>query len=880
MNTTHGCNFCRRMGMPLLPIRPAVMAKGDDLPSLPSDFSPSIQPEGETDYTARLLRKGFLYIWSEQCRYWLNYFVTDDGYFYPLPLNGNIPPRLIDGELKPCITQPQELAAASLITLPMKPPGIKNGNYWFIWSEEQWTDKTRQLHEKPEWQQMYMQKFDMDAWLMTHQGQQARSINLLTQTVAEYSPSVRICQMKDWTPTPFKPVTANSASELIKAATSLDAQHGALLLLSDPVAAAMEISSLSRYRFDQAITDNPEFKRGIALSAMLNGLELSVRECLFQTVKDSDIRNEQKTRFGWDSPAGPHFPDPESAEKLHRLDEETRNERVNEVWQHYEKYIDRNQQNEFTSKLIKHITSYNERIIVPMTRMFLNWLQSTAMKSYFIQHFDPTSPHSGARYIQTVFNCLVGMEDKAGVIKFIEQQLYMSEKEEQNYLLRAVFFNNNAWISQFEAEMNTHGGRDWDKGISWDRLADGVKEISQQYSSAINLALERLHYLYLPAIMKATGEMAKGVQVNFAISILAIQGKAFLRIPVDTGTKQYLNALTRGMAGLLEMSGKTGGRLYQALQKETGYMARGISETARIKTYLPTLIDIDEVKKLQALSEHERLAKLGSVLKTEDEIVNAVFPFSTHLQLAKAQGISGNTILSELGHNAFPFAGSTFSALFQGWVVLNGFQKEGWPGTPDGWARFSSNGAMAWAAAMDTLKRASAGIIRLELSPTVTFGARFVLKIASWPWWERLGFLGGAVFTFVEAYEGVTDIIADKKDVGLAHLANGLGVGLMTLATGKSIIEPLLISMGLSSASVAEGSLFALIFGPWGILVGVLLILAANAWLVSQTRNEIQEWLASTLWRRIPDGESAIPVQFRNSLMEKEAFNALSKGNA
>lgn len=61
------------------------------------------------------------------------------------------------------------------------------------------------------------------------------------------------------------------------------------------------------------------------------------------------------------------------------------------------------------------------------------------MKSYFIQHFDTTSPHSGARYIQTVFNCLAGMEDKAGVIKFIEQQLFMSEKEEQNYLLRAVF---------------------------------------------------------------------------------------------------------------------------------------------------------------------------------------------------------------------------------------------------------------------------------------------------------------------------------------------------------------------------------------------------------------------------------------------------------
>ncbi len=427
--------------------------------------------------------------------------------------------------------------------------------------------------------------------------------------------------------------------------------------------------------------------------------------------------------------------------------------------------------------------------------------------------------------------------------------------------------------------MNTHGGRDWDKGISWDRLADGVKEITQQYASAINLALERLHYLYLPAIMKAIGEMAKGVQVNFAISILAIQGKAFLRVPVDTGTKQYLKALTRGMAGLLEMSGKTGGRLYQALQKETGYMARGISETARIKTYLPTLIDIDEVKKLRALSEHERLAKLGSVLKTEDEIVNAVFPSSTHLQLAKAQGLSGNTILSELGHNAFPFAGSTFSALFQGWVVLNGFQKEGWPGTPDGWARFSSNGAMAWAATMDTLKRASAGIIRLELSPTVTFGARFMLKIASWPWWERLGFLGGLVFTGVEFTDGIIKISDGKTDIGIAHLVNSLGVGLMTLATGKSIILPLLTYLGLSSASVAEGSLFALILGPWGIFVGVLLILGANAWLVSQTRNEIQEWLASTLWRRIPDGDSTIPTQYQNSQMEQDAFKALGTGN-
>lgn len=856
------------------------MAKGDNLPSLRGDFSPSIQPEGETDYTARLLRKGFLYIWSEKSHKWLNYFVTDDGYFYPLPQNGDITPGLIDGKLKPCITQPQELASASLITLPMMPPGILNGIYWFIWSEEQWTEKTRQLHENPEWQQLYMQKFDMDAWLITHQDQQARSFSLLTETVAEYSPSVGMCQMKYWASTPLKSVDKNSASELIKAANRLDPKNGALLLLSDPVAAAMEISSLCRYRFDQAITDNPEFKRGIALSAMLNGLELAVRKQLYQSIEDGDNRNEQKTRFGWDSPAGPHFPDPESANKLHILDEETRLTRVNEAWQHYEKYIDREKQRAFTTELTSHITRYNKRIIAPMTRMYLNWLQSPVMKFYFIQHFDTSSPHSGARYVQTVFNCVAGMEDKAGVIKFIGQQLTLSEQDKENYLLRAAFFNNDEWISKLGGEFNFNGGRDWEKDVSWDRLADGIKEIAQKHAAAINLALEKLHYMYLPSLMSAIGKMVNGVQVNFAISMLAIQGKAFLRIPVDTNTKHYLNALTRGMAGLLEMSGKTGGRLYQALQKETALLSRSIPQTAKIKTWLPTLVDIEEARKLHALPEKQRLAKLGTVLRTEDEIVKAVFPLSTRLQLAKAQGISSSTLLSELGHNSLPFAGSAFSALFQGWVVLNGFQKESWPGTPDGWARFTSNAAMAWAAIMDTLKRVSAGIIRLELSPVVTSVARLVFKFTSWPWWERIGFLGGIIFTGVEFTAGMVDILDGKRDLGIAHIANALGVGLMTLATGKSIIIPLLISMGLSSASVAEGSLIAMILGPWGILVGVLLILGATAWLVSQTRNEIQEWLASTLWQRLPEGESAIPEQFRNSLMEKEAFIALSKGNA
>lgn len=126
-----GCSFCRRYGMPLLPVRPAVFTKEDRLLSLPASITVPVSAAGETDYTARLLRQGFLYIWCEKARYWINYFATGDGYYYPLPENGSVTPRVASVEIKPCITQPGELATASLITLPILPAHLgMNGVYW------------------------------------------------------------------------------------------------------------------------------------------------------------------------------------------------------------------------------------------------------------------------------------------------------------------------------------------------------------------------------------------------------------------------------------------------------------------------------------------------------------------------------------------------------------------------------------------------------------------------------------------------------------------------------------------------------------------------------------------------------------------------------
>lgn len=161
-----GCNFCRRVGLPIVPVRLSVKEKGDPLPGLPANLSIPIAAEGDAAYTLRLMREGFLYIWAERAARWIDYYVTGDGYFYLLPENGSVPPNLANGDIAPCITQPVELATASLITLPVKPAGMTNGVYWFAWSSEKWTPAVRLKQEDAAWRSQSMQAFDMDACLL------------------------------------------------------------------------------------------------------------------------------------------------------------------------------------------------------------------------------------------------------------------------------------------------------------------------------------------------------------------------------------------------------------------------------------------------------------------------------------------------------------------------------------------------------------------------------------------------------------------------------------------------------------------------------------------------------------------------------------------
>jgi len=874
MSHEQGCKFCRRYGLPVLPVRPAIMEKGDTLPVLPDNITVPVTAEGGAEYTARLMRQGYLYILPERSPRWINYYVTGDGYYYPLPEDGSVLPDLERGERKPCITRPQELATASLVTLPVNPPGMLNGIFWFAWSEEQWTPAVRRQHEDPAWRSRYMQPFDMDAWLMRHSAQQALPFSQLS-CVAEYSPGLRNSTLKNWTPSPLKTVSSHSAADLQHAAHTLKAESGAILLLSDPVGVATEISALARYRMQKAIDTNPELKRGTALMTMLSSVELAMRNYFYLSAETGDEKFEQQMRTGWDSPAGPHFPAPDVADRMHVLNEASRKDRVDEAWQNgYEKYIDRPQVEAFSQTLKEWLTDYDNHSVVPITRMYLAWIEGPVMVDYFVQHFDPTCAHSGGRYIQTVAKVLAGMNDKGGVIAYIDQQLNQAPLTRENYLQRAAFFNHDAWIAGLDDQLKT-GGPDWWLGISWDRLADGAKEYSGSYASAILTGLEKLSMLWSGAMMKSINLMVNGIPVRFAIGILAMQGKAFSAVNVLSGTKNYVGAMTRGMAGMLEMSARSGGQLYSAMRKLVEQLVRELPEGVAERIRLPRIIDVQAARALAALPIKERLAKLDTVVLTEDELARMLFPRTLSSSVAQLQGMSPGRLSAEVAAKGMTFGGTVFSAYFQ-WMVLHyGFEKSGLPSEGKAKAVFGANASMAVASTAEVLKLAITPLMQLELPSVMSAARNGAMRVAASGLWGGLGYGGGAVYSAIEFVHGILNVFSQKPSIGIAHIINSLGVGMMTVGSGSQISIKFLLRFGVARLTLEGSELAAFFLGPAGIFVGMLLVLGAGAWLLSHTRNDIQTWLLSTQWRRVPSGEEDVPSISPNGLKEKEGYMAL-----
>lgn len=858
MSQKQGCNFCTRQGLALLPVRPGIKGLDDSAPDYPATFTqPPVMAQGETAYTPRLLREGFLYIRNEMAGSWINYYVTQEGFYYLLPESGNVPPTVANGKTKPCIAEPAELARASLITLPVMPPPYQNGVFWFAWSEVEWTDAVRAKYENAERPEEIMQRFDMNAWLNSGEAENVAHISALTETVAEYSKGADNSGVRLWSPSYWKRAKALDGTNLVLAAEALSPGKGGMIMLSDPVAVVQELSALLNYRLKTRFAEDPEFSRGIALSATLSGLKQAMTEQFRR-----DLIAEDKTAERWSKTVGSRviagIPVPsenaeqeaEEAKDWHNRTFDERFEvRAKQRWDDYEKYIDRDKEKAFLTKLDAAVNSYNESVIIPMTETYLAWLQSQTLSTYFQYNFDTINLGSGAFYLQSVTDCLEGMQDQKSVSEWLYSQLVAEAFSGKNYILQALVFNNDEIAKQIQEKVSKVSVVD---DISWENLMDGIKDATEDYSKVLSVKMESYLSCISSGFVRLLQDMAYSKPAISIVAMVANSGYGLKTVVLTGKRKHFLRATLREVARITDIHDRfSQDKLRHHLDTAMRRMELdGVPMEDTQERRFMVLIDRNEARRISALPKETRIQEATRVLRSADDVTGSVFPrfYSTNMS-----GLRGATVnrLADTAGGSIPFAGCMASVIFQG-VALIGAAGEKDLLTWEKGTRFGANVVGAFGTSLELVERAlnDLRVLRLKAIIRSNLGANALRKTT--------GFIIQGIKVCSKA--ALIGVFWDGLN-GFDYLKQG-DYGMMVASFGSSIGGLLL-----------SGIITGLVLGPLGIAWALVLVFGCAIYMALKGDNDIQKWLKSCLWRKVPEGLYGVPAIYPTGIMEMEAFN-------
>lgn len=863
MNTQQGCKFCQRYGLPVLPVRPAVIAEDDCLPHLPASILISTAAQGRTAYTARLLRAGFLNIWSESGARWINYYATSDGFYYPLPENSDVPADIVAGTRKPCIDKPEELATASLITLPVKPAGMKNGVFWFAWSEVEWTDATRKKHEDAAYRSQYMQPFDTDAWINSGKAGQTLAISSLNASVAEYSPKASSSSHKSWTLAPFKSVKPQADQNVIQAADALYAGKGAILVLPDPVAVIQDISALSNNRIEKQFAQNPKFSRGLALSSALSSLKevLCTQFERDQLTLDSGV--EQQAQSGIAIQAGVMLPTMASVQQnaLYSHNNQSLQPLVNTYWAQYEKYIDRTKELAFLKEYDAALSAYDQQVITPMVGMYLAWLKGQTLLDYLDSNFDPEDISSGALFTQTVMYCVQHMQDKSDASAWFLEQLSQQAISNSNILLRATVMNNTQWTLNVSDTVSTH--KDYND-VPWkDKLIDVYTKITDKAAKNVQFALEG----YLNAVSSALAGMLDKAADRLMPSLVALAASygMGLKVVSSTGERKYfISAIVRQLGEMTDLESRiSASRLRHYVDIEVRRMEiAGVSMVGIHQQKSLVLINVAEATQTRALPEADRASAAAKTMHSADEVSRTLFPRQWREKLALAKGSTVNNLAND-GAQSLPFAGCVFAMIMQVGAVSKSASSlmQGQLTGAEKVSKFIADTIGAGGTLLDATERVIFKFKSLRLKSLVrlSFGRAGTVGLE-----KGLEFAGRACAAF-----GFVTVAWD-----FYHFIDEAQKGNMGLATAY------FISAAAGGVLVASALISSLVLGPIGLAIAIAFVLGSAVYIAMQSRDEIQKWLASSWWRQIPDGESDAPAIWPTMRMEMSQLQALVGDNS
>ena len=567
------CPF-HRIGLPIMPLRYAVLKNDGAFPALDGDLNmPQLaeRPLGDSArYGVRLLRPGYLYVYDEARSELKGYYVNENATLYNFDLDKPVQ----DCDRTFTCTMDHE-AKASLLTIP----NAKKATYvWLAYSDVQWTKDVCKAHKGKKGADMrerHMFKFDVQAWLSSGKHANAKSIKTLKDTAADYQvhrkrdlDQHQKQQFLGWSTVGYYDVKGWMGEMIENAAEAFLPGKGLMLALPDSTGILQDIARLMRIRFDDFVS-NKEDLRPLTVSKSIESLS----EIIMQSAESDFL--EQRGRdainhsvYGTTTPsmgAGPggagagglavgqllaDWLMPEN--KQQRMAEAenyrhpTEQERATVRWDAWKKYCenyDENARRAWQKGFDERLAKFDAATIVPLAKAHVAWITCQKTLDSFECNYDSNSADSGEVY-QTVFAlCIDGTQDKRICFKQYTDWLQGEPDDTRNLLLRAMFHNQDFVVKKV---VEAHeAALDW-KAIPWGNLHEayktGLKVLSEGQMDKTARLLEQLMG---PVVQVLKMGVDSGIARKLAmyVGLLARQNVAI--VEVEGGKKAFRAALIR-----------------------------------------------------------------------------------------------------------------------------------------------------------------------------------------------------------------------------------------------------------------------------------------------------------------------------------------------
>ncbi|MEL0618553.1 T6SS effector BTH_I2691 family protein [Cobetia marina] len=888
------CSFCRGEGLPILPVRYAIARTDSKIPAprapvVNGPFGEGVTdvatlPDGQ-DYTLRLMRAGFLYVYNEAAGTWSGYVVTEKGYLYAyvkeiehsllVAMDPANPTQGVSNKLKTPSSKVEFSCAANnsahqypgrCITIP---DAANADNIYLAFSDTAWTNRVWHEHATNEVvegttvkRRDQMRKLSLAEW-RGGQASHASSISTISQYVAEASIEELTNKQEqdstDETGLEFSldPVNgmADDVDNLVSWADSksVDSMPAVMVALNDPIGITSDLAPLISTKIKEFI-DRPERLWPLKTYALIDSIREAVHE---KTVYDY-ISGEMKTattkasdyiyamkgggpgaRMHVETVADMKVKKRYITEAVNNIDIEDVKETINDDWSKYENRI-RGDYNKEGDKVLesdswkknvydKQSKDFKKKEAAPLIKCHYNWMMSQILEKVLISNHDDSEIESGASYTTIVLKCVSDTQQHSNHHLKYEEWLNVTEIESDNLIMNALCCNNKVMKDSFSiSEDNVDYDARGYIALPWTNLIDTFGAAVEESLILKNNLAAMLGAIISPLVKNmASQNFVVGNPIHKMLGAFA--GMPIEKITIMNGTVSDLSESIRQT--LIDVNAE-----FKRIDPDIFNSKINIWTRRTGRASVPT----GAGKSNMSVTYNRFVLKEATVQLSERELIKIAKKsvFKT-LSEVERQSIS-ESMKSGFGNGA---TGALLAivTMIVGQAAYIEQSKALVTATSEGNKRYiigrlSAIGAGVFSAAADLTNLIFVGLASLaRLSSNLLTRAITVFLSATT---FGLGVVSALLFALLDIFASYKSLLKeDYVTAGLFMISAGAGI-----ASYITVTIAISVATGFGIGAGAPVTLLGLSWTGWAV-IAFLVLMTANILIAMWTDNEVQAWI-------------------------------------